>query len=191
VLDLGCGDGYLMSLLSPSAQSVTGIDPEPTAVALASRKLAHCGNCVVRIGSCYDLEFPDNSFDAVVMADMIEHLDDDDRCLQEASRVLSLDGTVIVTTPRRRVDRAIQPEHVREYAARDLAEVMRRWFRDVEMVGLWPLMWSKLYHTRIGWRAIKVFARHCGNPFDREGPDTERFAMLLAVGRRPRKRPAH
>src|SRR6516162_8699222 len=61
-LDLGCGDGYLMSLLSPRAQSVTGIDPEPTAVALASRKLAHCGNCVVRIGSCYDLEFPDNSF---------------------------------------------------------------------------------------------------------------------------------
>ncbi|HVX09724.1 MAG TPA: class I SAM-dependent methyltransferase [Pirellulales bacterium] len=187
VLDVGCGDGYLMSLLSPLAESVTGIDPEPAAIALANDKLKDYHNCSVNVGSCYDLEFPDNSFGSVVMADMIEHVDDDDLCVQEASRVLSPEGTVIVTTPRRRQDRPIGRDHVREYTADELAQLMRRWFAEIQIVGLWPLNWSKLYRTKLGWRAIKILARHCGNPFDREGTDTDQFAMLLAVGRQPRK----
>jgi SAM-dependent methyltransferase len=187
ILDLGCGDGYLMSLLSPQAKSVTGIDPEPTAVALANERLQERGNCSAVVGSCYQIGFPDRSFDAVVLADMIEHLEDDDRCLQEAARVVARDGTVIVTTPRRRPDRPLGRDHVREYTAQELSELMRRRFADVTVVGLWPLGWSKFYRTRIGWRAMKMFARYGTNPFDREGTDADRFAMLLAVGRQPRE----
>jgi 2-polyprenyl-3-methyl-5-hydroxy-6-metoxy-1,4-benzoquinol methylase len=187
ILDLGCGDGYLMSLLSPGARSVTGIDPEPMAVALANEKLRGWENCSAVIGSCYDLVFPDQSFDVVVLADMIEHLEDDDRCLREAARVVAGDGTVIVTTPRRRSDRPMGRDHLREYSAHELNDVMGRYFATVTVVGLWPLGWSKFYRTRLGWRAMKVFARYCANPFDREGTDTDRFAMLLAVGRQPRE----
>ncbi|HWB10168.1 MAG TPA: class I SAM-dependent methyltransferase [Pirellulales bacterium] len=187
ILDLGCGDGYLMGLLSRQAKLVTGIDPEPTAVALANEKLQGLGNCSAVLGSCYQIDFPDRSFDVVVLADMIEHLEDDDRCLRETARVVASDGTVIVTTPRRRPDRPLGRDHVREYTPQELNQVMSRRFAEVAVVGLWPLGWSRFYRTRLGWRAMKVLARYCGNPFDREGTDVNRFAMLLATGRRPRE----
>lgn len=188
VLDLGCGDGYLTHLLSRRAESVTGLDPEAAAVRLAGELLREYKNCRVLEGSCYDLPFPDGSFDVAVMADVIEHLEDDDRSLQELARVLSPTGEAIITTPRRRPERPIEKHHVREYSAEELLERCTRHFRDVEIVCLWPVRWSNAYRTRIGWRLIRELGRYLYNPFLREGTDPENFAQLLAWCRRPASR---
>lgn len=187
ILDLGCGDGYLMHLLSPQAATVTGIDPEPTAVQLASRMLHEHANCSVSGGSCYDLPFADGAFDVVVMADVIEHLTDDSACLREAARVLAPGGQVIITTPRRRPDRPQDPNHVREYSAAELRTRCEETFEDVRMTCLWPVRWSRLYRTKIGWRVLREVGRYVWNPFLREGNDPEKFAQLLAVCRLPRQ----
>jgi SAM-dependent methyltransferase len=182
---LGCGDGYLTHLLCDKARSVTGVDPEPGAVRAAGEKLRSYENCTVVEGSCYDLPFPADSFDVVVMADVIEHLEDDDRSVAEIARVLTDDGEAIITTPRRRPDRPIGEYHVREYTAEELRNLCLRHFAEVEIVCLWPIWWANAYRTRIGWRLIKHLGRYLYNPFLREGSDPERFAQLLARCSRP------
>lgn len=188
ILDIGCGDGYLMHLLSPEAHSVTGIDPERTAVQLARKMLSGNQNCTVTHGDAYEIPFEDQSFDVVVMADVIEHLEDDKRSCREAARVVVPDGLVLMSTPKRRTNRAIRPEHVREYEANELRHLCETHFRDVTITCTWPDVWLRLYHTRIGWRVIRELARRVYNPFLREGANPRRFAQLVAMNRGPRLR---
>src|SRR5262245_49798279 len=67
-LDIGCGDGYLMSRLSPRCRIVVGVDSEWTGARLASERLPGYGNCRVIHASSYQIPFAAGSFDAVVMA---------------------------------------------------------------------------------------------------------------------------
>lgn len=77
VLDIGCGDGKITDLLG-----AIGIDDDPTGVRLALEKGVSC-----KVGSAYDIEFGDESFDAVFMGDVLEHLEDYRKGLREARRV--------------------------------------------------------------------------------------------------------
>jgi len=40
LLDVGCGDGLLMERLAPALRSVTGIEPDSSAIARAERRLS-------------------------------------------------------------------------------------------------------------------------------------------------------
>lgn len=84
VLDLGCGDGLFLSLVSNPAIKKFGIDISPVAIShLKQRGLD---------GKAYDfaendLPFPDQSFDSVTALDVLEHLYFPERVLREALRV--------------------------------------------------------------------------------------------------------
>jgi ubiquinone/menaquinone biosynthesis C-methylase UbiE len=180
VLDVGCGDGYLMHLLSPMAKQVVGIDPEHRAVELAEEKLAAYENCRVCTSSGYALSFPDRSFDVVVLADVVEHLNAPDQCLSEAARVVRDTGIVVVTTPRRR-EKAISVHHVTEYRVEELCAMLQRHFVSVTLTGIWPMFWIRLWETRVGFRLFPRIARWLGNPLLREGVPAERFATIVAT----------
>jgi SAM-dependent methyltransferase len=97
LLDAGCGTGGLIRRLMPLHPNWTwtGIDLEPLACELAR------GRCAAEIieGSVTALPFADASFDAVVSADVLYHLDDDRAALREYRRVLRPGGTVVVNVP--------------------------------------------------------------------------------------------
>jgi SAM-dependent methyltransferase len=95
ILDIGCGTGHFIESASPRYQA-WGVDPSPTAVALCrERGLDH-----VMEGSAYDLGAVNGRrFNAVLFLDVLEHLDDADRALTEAMRVLRPGGVVIATVP--------------------------------------------------------------------------------------------
>ncbi len=64
ILDLGCGDGHLVTLASPPPRRYVGIDISPKMIALARQK--HPGYDF-RIGDMHNLgDFRDNSFDSVI-----------------------------------------------------------------------------------------------------------------------------
>jgi len=88
VLDVGAGDGLITKLLN-----ATGIDDEPTGVRLAQE---HGAN--VLLASAYSLPYPPDSFNAVLMADVIEHFEHPDFALKEARRVAPV---LYITTPER------------------------------------------------------------------------------------------
>lgn len=185
VLEIGSGDGCLSASLADSGARVTGIELDRTAVELASRALQCVENCVIARASCYNLPFPSEEFDFAIMADVIEHLDEPKVALAEAARVLRRDGALIVTTPKWRPDRVWDACHVHEFTASELEDCLKNYFGSVDLSFFWPLALSNFYSTRVGWRALRVYARYFPNPFLRSGPSEDQFGQILAVCRNP------
>ena len=100
VLDAGCGSGGLIRRLSRTEPlwQWTGVDVSPLACALARER----GATDVREASVTKLPFPGASFDAVVSADVLYHVDDDVAALREFARVLRPGGRVVVNVPAHR-----------------------------------------------------------------------------------------
>jgi SAM-dependent methyltransferase len=91
VLDVGCGGAWLGRHFS----DYTGIDSSPEAVEDAVAR----GLSVVHGDVSEALPFPDESFDAVVMKDLLEHVPDPVRTVREARRVLRPGGTAFASSP--------------------------------------------------------------------------------------------
>ena len=99
VLDIGCGTGTLAVLLQrrhPTIQ-VTGLDPDPKALARAERKAKRAG-LAVRFdrGFADELPYGDGTFDRVFSSMMFHHVPRRDKAkvLAEARRVLKAGGTL-------------------------------------------------------------------------------------------------
>jgi 2-polyprenyl-3-methyl-5-hydroxy-6-metoxy-1,4-benzoquinol methylase len=189
-LDLGAGDGYLSGRLAETCAEVVALEYEPSGVALASKMLADRPNVTVRQGSTYELPFEDRSFDAVVMADVIEHLDTPEQAVREMARVVAADGEVLVSTPQFRSDRVWDERHVKEYTPEEFAALMGIGFEDVKLVFAWPRAWSDFYRTKVGWRLLRLAGRLGFNPFAIESDNANGFCQMLAVCRKPRSLPA-
>jgi ubiquinone/menaquinone biosynthesis C-methylase UbiE len=99
VLDIGCGTGTLAVLLKrlhPTIE-VKGLDPDPKALARATRKAARKG-VTVRFdrGFADELPYADATFDRVFSSMMFHHVPRADRptVLAEVRRVLKPEGTL-------------------------------------------------------------------------------------------------
>jgi 2-polyprenyl-6-hydroxyphenyl methylase/3-demethylubiquinone-9 3-methyltransferase len=102
VLDVGCGGGILTEELARLGYCVTGIDLAAGAIAAARRHAARSGLTVdYRVGSAYDLDVPDESIDAAVASDVLEHLHDLPRAVAEIARVLRPGGIFAFDTINR------------------------------------------------------------------------------------------
>ena len=186
VLDVGCGDGYLMAQLAPHAERVVGVEFEAKAVGFAREKLQSFSNCEVVQDSCYKLPFPDGSFDCATSTDVIEHLNEPKLHLSEIRRVLKPGGLLILTTPRRQPDRPVDVYHVTEFKPEELSALLREFFPDVQLSFYWPRFWAKVYRTRLGWRLLKLLAIQLYNPFlGKHGTSAEKYTQILAVCRKP------
>lgn len=93
ILDLGCGTGGVLAHLGELGNAL-GVDPSPEAAGYC-----HERGLSVALGSGMDLPFPDETFDAVLALDVIEHVEDDVALLREARRVLRPGGVVVLTVP--------------------------------------------------------------------------------------------
>lgn len=99
VLEVGCGTGNLSLAVKRrrSDVTVTGLDPDPKALARAARKAARAGVAVQwERGFAEQLPFPDTGFDRVLSSLMFHHLDSDGRrqMLGEVRRVLRPGGSL-------------------------------------------------------------------------------------------------
>lgn len=95
VLDVGCGAGHLGRLLKERGHHVTGLELVPEAAAEASRCLDRVVTADVEAGFPFDA----GSFDAVVFADLLEHLVDPWRVVREAAALLAPGGVVVASVP--------------------------------------------------------------------------------------------
>jgi ubiquinone/menaquinone biosynthesis C-methylase UbiE len=70
VLDLGCGDGRFAIGLALHALTVDGLDPDPEAIAAATKLARTAGvrNVRLGVGAAQHMRFPDASFDVVILS---------------------------------------------------------------------------------------------------------------------------
>jgi SAM-dependent methyltransferase len=93
--DFGCGTGHMLSILERFGTTYA-MDKSPLAVKFASRKAE------TRIGEGQvpdRIPFPERFFDAIVLLDVLEHIENDREALTELSRYLKPDGIVLLTVP--------------------------------------------------------------------------------------------
>lgn len=95
-LDVGCGVGLYTAAMAEAGAAAIGLEIEwPRAVAARQRGLA----VAAAVGEA--LPFRDGAFDAVLLHEVLEHVADDARSLQEAVRVLRPGGRAVVFVPNR------------------------------------------------------------------------------------------
>lgn len=147
ILDLGCGDGVLTYLILKKCKAdIFGIDTDPKALKIARLKLESLQpKARFKQASAYKLPFKNQSFDLVIAAEIIEHLEKPNQMLLELNRVLKPRAMVIITTP---VKINAVPEdkmHFKEYSSKDLLKKLKKYFKNTTIKTSHPLWLKKLY----------------------------------------------
>jgi SAM-dependent methyltransferase len=146
VLELGCGDGFQLSLLRQRFERVVALDP--------TRRPRETEGFVYAIGE--SLPFPDKYFDLLISNCVVEHLLDRNRALEEGVRVLKPGGYMAHVVPARYwkatsvllnpigypfrvLEKWLDIRHARRTKRKDMGGDPDRWVRPRmrEVIGRW------------------------------------------------------
>jgi SAM-dependent methyltransferase len=148
VLDVGCGEGRHTHASALERVDVVGVDLDPARVREArdgfEAEVADAAR--TRPGFCradaFDLPFRTGAFDVVICSEVLEHLPEYDRAVDELDRVLAPGGSLAVSVPRPGPERVcwrlseeyhqVEGGHVRVFDPADLRSTVED--RDLEFV---------------------------------------------------------
>lgn len=101
VADVGCGTGWLLPTLSSAAAVVIGVDHAPEVIAEARRRAQEWGltACQFRLGEAEHLPLKDREVAAVFFGLVLHCTPDPQAALEEAARVCSPGGALVVIEP--------------------------------------------------------------------------------------------
>ena len=97
ILDVGCGTGDQLKIFEKIGFDAYGLDPAPDMVTIAKKKVIDPSK--ISLGSCEHLPFDNNTFDCVVMVEVLRYFDSKSigKALGEARRVLKPGGIMFCT----------------------------------------------------------------------------------------------
>ena len=134
VLEIGSGEGFGITELAPHTEHYIAVDKYNTSIS----EMLQDNNKITFIQTEVPplKEIEDNSIDFVVTFQVIEHIKDDERFLQEIHRVLKPGGKAIITTPNILMSLTRSPWHVREYTPEQMKEILESVFDNYELKGI-------------------------------------------------------
>lgn len=131
VLDCACGAGYGSSILAAKAKKVLGVDISEESIAFARQNYAR-PNVDYMIKDLAQLDFADDSFDAIVSVETLEHVEKDvcEAFLKGISRWLRPGGILLSSSPMLRYrdgkPYVTNPHHINEMPRAELLETVTR-----------------------------------------------------------------
>ena len=181
VVDIGCGTGSLVLKLAAQGYQVVGIDVSDGCIHITRSRVNEAGLShlvTVGKGSAYGIEVPDQSVDAVIAGEVLEHLKDDALAVHEFSRVIKPGGFCIVTVPANPALWNIWDDmagHVRRYHQEDLVKLFEAQKFRVERVRYWGFPVMRIYHKLLCLPWAKMTMR-------RQSLDGENLDVVTKVG---------
>jgi 2-polyprenyl-3-methyl-5-hydroxy-6-metoxy-1,4-benzoquinol methylase len=94
LLDVGCGSGEWLLTMRGLGWEVEGVDFDDAAVRIGRQR-----GLMVRFGSVEQQNYPEESFDAIILNHVIEHVPEPVGTLNECRRILKRGGKLVLCTP--------------------------------------------------------------------------------------------
>jgi ubiquinone/menaquinone biosynthesis C-methylase UbiE len=100
ILDCACGRGFYLNMFRYVSQcKLVGLELDWPVIEKAKKNVGHLPNLLLTNANIYRLPYPDNTFDGIILSEILEHIDHDVDGLKEVYRVLKPGGVVAITVP--------------------------------------------------------------------------------------------
>jgi 2-polyprenyl-3-methyl-5-hydroxy-6-metoxy-1,4-benzoquinol methylase len=134
ILDAGCGEGHLIEFLHKSKPNNDYYGADVTEVAIARAK-ERCPWANFSLNDLADLNFPDETFDVVICTEVLEHIFEYEKVVQQLKRVLKKGGLLIINFPHESLwtvgrfflgRRPIKvPDHVHAFSPKSMSKTVQ------------------------------------------------------------------
>ncbi len=170
VLDVGCGEGRLASLIG---EGVAWVGTDASRMQLKANP-----HRPVVLADMRALPFRDGAFDAVAHLWCLYHIDDPAAAIREARRVLKPGGRYYASTAARNSDPELLPEGYppSSFDAEDAVAIVSAEFPDVQ-----PQRWDGKFFPLATSDEVSAYCRHNFIPLERAA-DTELPLWLTKRG---------
>ena len=128
VLDIASGSGYGSYIMAAEAKKVIGVDIDEPAVKYAQKNYKR-KNIEFKVGSAEEIPLDDNSVDAVVTFETVEHIPNYHKFMEEIKRVLKPGGFAIISTPNDLEFPEGNHFHLHEFVHDELQTVLAKYFK--------------------------------------------------------------
>jgi len=152
ILDVGCGEGFVLSYLNSikKIEKASAIDVDPDEVKDAKQNLPFCN---VLEASAYTLPFKDKEFDLVICSEVMEHLEYPEKAINEIQRVSN--KYILLSVPNEPIWRILNmarlkywnnlgntPGHLNNWSSKQFVKVISNYFH-IQLIKK-PLPWTVL-----------------------------------------------
>src|SRR4051794_2303999 len=149
VCELGCGTGANLAAMK-DRYDVVGVDSSPQALDYARTRL---GERVFQGELPSDIDLPAESFDVVILSDVLEHVEDDLGSIATALRLVRAGGIIVATVPANPwlyCEYDVRLHHVRRYSKKQFQTLMRSTGADVRLLSYFnTLLFSPAVAVRV------------------------------------------
>jgi len=158
-LEIGCATGETCNAASKGGARVTGCDLSSDAIHIARHRYPHIEFCAAPADQ---LPFSDESFDAVLAFELIEHLSSPSAFVREVHRVLRPGGVLALTTPNVEYGRRVgwhqwtgfltSFEHLYFFNLESLRRILSR--RGMSVVGVYSQGEGRIADTKARLKSV-------------------------------------
>ena len=137
VLDAGCGTGYgTHYLANTGAASIIGIDKSFEAINFA-KKYRKRKNLEYKVMDVCKTEFRENTFDAIISFEVLEHLSsiNQEKFISETRKILKPKGVLYISCPNASLSEGINPYHLKELTKTEFEQLLQKYYKNVKILG--------------------------------------------------------